>query len=143
MDNENGGKSPYHGAFLSLFLLITVPLVFVIVLSLVLTGFRGSSKNINLMSARAIGFGLGTLFHLGCITCGMFGDSFKVVIKRIIGFFSDLRVSIGTAFHGYLWSIKHHGVTFWIYLLPVVACVGLFVKYFSEVIEILIKNGYF
>ena len=78
------------------------------------------SKELNDASARFLGFGIGSLFHITCFVVGVFKNSFLVVKKRIIDFKDNLPISFKFAVKCYLEDMKNDGIAF----LVEMACVG-------------------
>lgn len=117
MEYQGKEQSPYRGIVISSCLLIGFSLVFYGLFLLVFNKWTDhSSQEVNAMSM-TFGFGIGTLFFLGCAIAGLFKGTFKVVINRVAEFFGNLSISIKIAFRYYFINIKEYGVVFWIYFL--------------------------
>lgn len=125
MEYDNSNKSPYHGMWIACMIMIAVPLALFALVTYVLNNFSPHTQAVNDSTAKAIGFGLGSVFHLTCIVCGAFRESFRVVIKRIAEFFENLTISVKFAFQDYWWNIKHYGVVFWGYFIIMAVCLSI------------------
>ena len=110
MDNENKRQSPYRGIWMILFLLIFVPACLFGLIYVALNHYQGHYGALNLASAKAIGCGLGCLFHLGCAVAGAFTPGWKALTYRIREFFESLIVSPAFAFESYWADMKNDGV---------------------------------
>ena len=117
MDSSGKRTSPYHGFWAVLLVLILVPAVFVLLLHAVLNRFSTSSAALNAATARAMGLGLGFVFHLMCMISGAFRKGWEAVKRRWHDFFDNLIVGIGYAFSAYWDDVLEEGVTFIICML--------------------------
>ncbi len=122
MEYDSSNKSPYHGMWASCSVMIIFPVGLYFLFTYYINEFQDFPKAMNDATAQALGFGLGTLFHLSCAVCGAFRDSFRVVTKRLAEFFDNLTISVKFAFKGYWWNIKENGVAFWIYFVIMLVC---------------------
>ncbi len=120
-------RSPYYGMWLACLIMIAVPFVAYGLLYLALDEFQTRYPYLNEPSARALGFCVGTVFDLMCFVCGAFGQHIDAVIKRVVGFFGNLKVSLGFAFKCYFEDIKNDGAGLIIVLA--VTAVTAFVAY--------------
>ena len=112
---EHKRKSPYHGIVLTSFFMIAVPVGLYFLMRAIL--FKNQveiSAELNEASAKTIGLGVGFLFHMSLIIAGILEESFRVVIRRVIGFFDDLKFSFKIAWGCYVDDIRENGVAFWI-----------------------------
>ena len=138
---ENGRQvSPYKGVLISSILLICVPLVFYGVFYIVLLEIPNSwQEEVNKASALALGFGLGSIFHLGCIIGGMFKEPVYAIKRRVKDFFIHIQLSFKLAITSYFADMKKDGVVFWIYFTIVLANLGMFILGLYKFFEIYIK----
>ena len=115
--------SPYRGFFVTCLILIGMPLIFYV---LVHTWFgmqkSGANLSINKTGAEAIGFGLGTIFHLSCLVAGAFSEPYTLLKRRILDFRDNLEVSFPLAVKCYLQDMRDDGVTFTVYFVIMVIC---------------------
>lgn len=127
MEPDNGlKKSPYKGIFLLIFLLIIVPVVLSFLFYKILNSFQPyGEKGINLYSAIFLGYGVGFLFQMACVIAGLFKGSFKVVVKRVVGFFDNVRYSFKMAVKLYIDDVKEDGLVFWIMFFIILATLGV------------------
>ncbi len=113
--DENKRKSPYHGVFLASFLMVLVPVVcYIVFRALLFNGQTHVTDEMNEASAKALGFGIGFLFHMACIIAGVLEESFKIVVHRVVEFFDNLKFSFKLACNCYADDIRENGVAFWI-----------------------------
>lgn len=113
--DENKRKSPYHGVFIAIIFMIVVPVVcYVVFRALLFHNQTHIAKDINESSAKALGFGIGVLFHLSCIIAGVLEPSFKIVIRRVGEFFENLKFSFKLACNCYADDVRENGVAFWL-----------------------------
>ena len=112
---EHKNKSPYHGVPIACFFMIAVPVVTYIVIRALLFELQAEmGKDVNEMTARVLGLGIGVLFHLGCIIAGVLKDSFKIVVNRVVEFFDNLKFSFKLACKCYIDQLRDGGIAFWI-----------------------------
>ena len=104
--DDNKQYSPYHGCLVVIFFLIAVPLALWGILDGAMAYFRPYDAWINGPGARFIGFGLGSIFHMSCIICGILRQPFRAVCYRVKEFFENLPVSLGYAFECYWDDMK-------------------------------------
>lgn len=123
--DDNKQYSPYHGCLVVIFFLIAVPLALWGILDGAMAHFRPYDAWINGPGARFIGFGLGSIFHMSCIICGILRQPFRAVCYRVKEFFENLPVSLGYAFECYWDDLKQDGVLFIIYAAIIGACLAL------------------
>lgn len=116
----NPNKSPYHGVWLSIVLMILPSPILTLMLYAVLLTFQSHlSAELNLAAATALGFGVGSVYDLGCVITGALEEPFKVVKKRVSEFFADLEVSFPLAAKWWWNDVKTNGVAFWLELLAI------------------------
>ena len=123
--DDNKKYSPYHGCLVVLFFLIAVPLGLWAVIDGAMAYYRPEQAWINGPGARLIGFGLGSIFHLSCVVCGILRAPFRAVCYRVKEFFENLSVSVGYAFECYWDDMKQDGVLFILYAGIIGACLAL------------------
>ena len=116
MENENKKKSPYSGLWVSLLLLIGVPVSLFILFYVIIISNNLLGKELGLYTSLTFGFGIGLLFQFGCVVAGIFKEPVNAIIKRVKEFFEDLIISFGYAVKSYFENIKKDGFLFWIYL---------------------------
>jgi hypothetical protein len=122
---ENKNKSPYHGVPLTAFFMVLVPVVAYIFMRIVVFKYQSWEKEeINEATAKTLGFGIGLLFHMSLVIAGILKESFVVVVRRVVGFFQDLKFSFKIAWNCYVENIREFGMAFWILftLIVVNAC---------------------
>ncbi len=126
---ENKNKSPYHGIWLAMTLMILVPIVFYLIIRwLVFTYQWKFSAEINEATAKTFGFGLGIVFHMACIIGGVLKEPFQAVTFRIKEFFSDLQFSFKFALRSYWHNIREGGVAFWLLFVVMAGNFALFLN---------------
>lgn len=109
--------SPYHGVWAVVLMLSIVPIALSWLIGIVLAVYQPQMPALNAASARCVGCGLGTVFHLACIIGGLLRESFRTLCFRISEFFANLACSASFAFQSYWDDMKQDGVVFDIYLL--------------------------
>lgn len=122
MEWENTEKSPYHGIVVSCIMLVVLPIIVTVLFNILFQKLENFNEDFNKSAAYAIGCGVGTLFHLICILNGLLKKPFNVVKERVSEFIEDFSISKKMAFRGWLDSVKHDGIVFWIYISIMVAC---------------------
>ncbi|MBQ2915040.1 MAG: hypothetical protein IJE50_05940 [Clostridia bacterium] len=133
---ENKNKSPYHGVPLAAFLMIVVPVSVYILMRVLLSKYQPSEPaELNEASARTLGFGIGLAFDLSLMIAGTLKESFLVVVKRVVGFFQDLKFSFKIAWNCYVENIREFGVAFWILFGLIIVHFCLFWSGLSVVIQ--------
>ncbi len=109
-------RSPYYGVPVSCVALIVVPLILYWVVRMVIFKFQTQfSYELNAATARAMGFGVGALFHIACILAGAMTEPLRAVLSRLKEFFSNLTISFKLACSCYVHDLRDLGVVFWIY----------------------------
>ena len=101
-------------------MLLLFPIVCYLIIRGAIMKYQNFSKELNEASARALGFGIGFLFHVTCFVVGIFKNSILVVKKRMTEFKDNLPISFKFAIKCYLEDIKNDGIA----LLVEMACVG-------------------
>ena len=120
-------RSPYRGILVSCLVLIIVPLLlFNAVYTSIVKFDKTMTDDMRMYSSMMFGFGAGTCFNISCVLIGVLKADFKVVVKRIGNFFSNLFISPKIAFMCYKSELKEHGAAFWIYFLIMAIYVVLF-----------------
>ena len=115
MHNEYKRQSPYRGFFIIMLLLILPPIICWGLVDSLLDKFSTWPDALDDATARALGCGLGFLFHTICILCGVLTDGWQALKYRIGEFFENLIVGVGYAFRTYWEDMQSDGVTFIIY----------------------------
>lgn len=139
MHNEHKRQSPYRGMWVVLLLLIVPPLLCYGVVSGVLERFSRSSAALDAATAKALGCGMGTLFHMICILSGVLTAGWEALKYRIREFFENLIVGPGYAFSTYWEDMCNDGVTFIIYISIILVNASITVDGALEAIAILMK----
>ncbi len=125
----NTNKSPYHGLPIAVAVMVLPSPILSLVLYPLFNAFQPQhTKELNLVSAVAIGFGLGFIYHMSCAITGAYADSWQVVKNRIKEFFEDLTVSFTLALKWYWNDIKTNGIAFWIYFAVISVNFAIFVN---------------
>ena len=111
---EQNGKrpSPYRGFWAVLLALILTPGVFVFIIDYALNHFGAPSPALNGVTARAMGLGLGFVFHLMCMISGAFRPGWEAVKRRWADFFDNLIVGPGYALRALRDDMRDDGFTF-------------------------------
>lgn len=115
MHNEYKRQSPYRGFWITMILLLLPPLLSYGLINSLLKEFSPWPEALDAATAKALGCGLGFLFHLICVLCGVLTDGWEAVKYRIGEFFENLIVGVGYAFRTYWEDMRTDGVTFVIY----------------------------
>lgn len=128
MNYTGKNRNIHFGFWFECFLLTVVPLIFYILFRFLFAKFYPYRGTLNEISARVLGAGLGSVFHGGCMVCGVFEESFEVVKKRVYLFFRNAEISLKVAIKEYLYDLETDGADFWAYMLIVVfyASVAIF-----------------
>ncbi len=122
MLDDSKYKSPYYGLWLVLLVMIGIPFLFYGILYGLFDDFQNESAAVNEASARALGFSVGTAFHLSFLAGGAFSKHIAAVGRRVVNFFGNLKVSVGFAFQCYFEDIKSDGAVFLIVFAVMAAC---------------------
>lgn len=115
MHNEYKRQSPYRGFWITMILLLLPPLLSYGLINSLLKEFSPWPEALDAATAKALGCGLGFLFHMICVLCGVLTDGWEAVKYRIGEFFENLIVGVGYAFRTYWEDMRTDGVTFVIY----------------------------
>ena len=139
MHNEHKRQSPYRGMWVVLLLLIVPPILCYGIVSGVLARFSRSSAALDAATAKALGCGIGSLFHMICILSGVLTPGWEALKYRIREFFENLIVGVGYAFSSYWEDMRSDGVTFIIYMSIILANAAITVDGVLEAVALLIK----
>ncbi len=115
MHNEYKRQSPYRGFFIIMVLLILPPIICWGLADAILDKFSTWPDALDDATAKALGCGLGFLFHMICVLCGVLTDGWQALKYRISEFFENLIVGVGYAFRTYWEDMQSDGVTFILY----------------------------
>lgn len=115
MHNEYKRQSPYRGFWITMILLLLPPLLCYGLVDTLLDEYSTWPDALDNATAQALGCGLGFLFHMICVLCGVLTDGWEAVKYRIGEFRENLIVGIGYAFRSYWEDLCTDGVTFLIY----------------------------
>ena len=115
MHNEYKRQSPYRGFWIIMLLLILPPIACWGLVDAILDKFSTWPDALDDATARGLGCGLGFLFHMICVLCGVLTDGWQAVKYRIGEFFENLIVGVGYAFRTYFEDMQSDGVTFILY----------------------------
>ena len=125
----NSNKSPYHGVPLSVILMIIPSPILTLLLYAVLSTFQTQfASELNLAGATTFGFGVGTVYNLGCMISGALDEHWLVVKRRAKEFFADLEVSPSLAAKWWWNDIKTNGIAFWIELSALIVNAAVFLN---------------
>ncbi len=127
MLDDSKYRSPYYGLWIVLLVMIGIPLLFYAFFCEMFDLFPIGPRALNEPSARAFGFGVGTVVHLGCFIGGVFAEPVRAVKKRMAAFFGNLKVSLRFAFKCYFEDIKSDGAV--LFIVSAVAAVCAYVTY--------------
>ena len=139
MHNEHKRQSPYRGMWVVLLLLIVPPLLCYGVVNGVLERFSRSSDALDAATAKALGCGMGSLFHMICILSGVLTAGWEALKYRIREFFENLIVGPGYALSTYWEDMRNDGVTFIIYMTIILVNASVTVDGVLEAIALLTK----
>ena len=113
--------SPYRGCWIVFLLLIGVPLAFYLIIEAAISFYQPQFARLNPASARAIGCGLGSIFHMSCIVGGILREPWRALCSRVKEFFANLPCGIGFALTCYWEDLKNDGALF----IPYMAIIGV------------------
>ena len=136
MDYQSKNKVLYRGFCFECFLLVAVPLVLYIGFLILFSRYLPYRQELNEISARVLGFGLGFVFHMACLVGGVFRESWAAVKTRVGNFFENAEISFKIAFHGYIDDLKTESLEFWAYFAIVAACGTIAFYALREFLEI-------
>ncbi len=127
MDSKS--KSPYHGIFFHLLVMVLPSILLVWLFYEVIMNYQGIfGLEFNWASSKILGCGVGMLFHLVVLIQGGFKKSFMAVVNRLKEFFSFITISPSLAFKLYWEDIKTNGVVFWIYFIIISSNLWVFIS---------------
>ena len=122
MDYKAKNKQLYKGFLFECFILIVVPLVLYIFFRSVLAYVNPESVYLNKVSAKAMGFGLGTVVHVYLWIAGVFDEAWCGVKRRVGNFFANLKISFKVAVHEYIFDLRAESLEFWAYFIIIAVC---------------------
>lgn len=125
-------KSPYQGLWAFILFMLLPSIVMSVIAYYAISRFQGQfGRDLNLASAKTVGFGLGICFHISCIIVGAFNEDFNAVKTRVKEFINNLTVSPKFALKWYWEDVKTLGLAFYIDL----ALLGLNVYVFADALR--------
>lgn len=119
-----------------------VPLVFPLIVFFVAEALikklqPGFSKELNFYSAMTFAGAIGVVFALSCALVSKLPARFAVVRERIAEFFCDARLSVKTAFGGYISNVREKGADFWIPIFYILVNVIWFLLSLSKLLPLI------
>lgn len=139
MHNEDKHQSPYRGFFIIMALLVLPPILCHCLVSSLLKEFSRWPDALDAATAKALGCGLGFLFHMISILCGVLTDGWNALKYRIGEFFENLVVGVSYAFSSYWEDMRTDGVTFILYGSVILVNAAIMVDGLLDCIAILTK----
>ncbi len=95
-------------------------------------------RELNWASAKALGCGIGILYHFSCWVGGVFSSNERIVRNRLKELCSDLRVMGRAAFSWYFADIKENGLVYWIDVAVVLTNIGICI---DGILDFIAING--
>ena len=140
MTEDGRNVAPYRGFLFSCLLLIAIPVIFYYIVYGVIIKYQSQlSKEMQISCAMMFGMGAGCLFNYSCVILGLFKGTFKVVVKRIVNFISNISISPKIAIMCYKTDLEEDGAVFWAYFFIIVFFTVLFIIGLSNCIEFYIN----
>ncbi len=131
-------KSPYHGMWVILSMLIVVPILFCLIIWACAQKFQSHfPEQLNKVSALAIGCGAGSLFHLLCVISGCMTGGYNAMKTRLSNYRDNLQITKQYAKDMYKMDLKEYGVVFWILLTVIIANFVVFAIYAFKMLTML------
>ena len=112
MTGNDKYHSPYRGFWIIMLLLILIPFGLYKLMCALFEEYSNFGPQLNEASARCLGCGMGSLFHLSFLISGVFTSSWRDVKYRVSEFFENLVVGVGYAFKTYWEDIREDGINF-------------------------------
>ncbi len=137
MHNEYKRQSPYRGMWVILIMLIMPPALCYGIVTAVQAEFSKAPAALDAATAKALGCGMGFLFHMICILSGVLTAGWQALKYRIREFFENLIVGIGYAFSSYWEDMRTDGVTFILYLSIILANAAIMVDGLRDALALL------
>ena len=135
-ERREQGTIALPGLLVILICLIGVPLLIYWMLQSAIDALHPFSAKVNAATGQALGFGIGSLFHLTCLIGGLLSDPIRAVLFRMSEFVQNLRVSIPFAFSCYWDDMKSDGVVLLICMVIILGCAYLAVDGVNQFIAI-------
>ena len=115
-------RSPYYGLWIVLLVMIGGSVLLYAFFYEILELSPIGPRYLNEPSARALGFGVSTVFQLSCYVAGVFKQHVAAVGRRVFSFFGNLKVSLGFAFKCYFEDVRSDGAVLLIVLAVTALC---------------------
>lgn len=139
---SNKHYSPYHGVWVTVLVLIGVPVILSLVVWSALQFAQPAYEHLNMPTALCVGFGMGFLYHMSCVITGLLREPFRATAFRISEFFQNLACSPGFAIREYWEDVKSDGIVFIIYLSIILGCLACCLINLSSALEMLRRLGH-
>ena len=139
MEYDTAHKHPYRGFFLECIILVLIPLILYGIFWLLFSAFFPLKQQLNELSARALGFGLGTVVHIILYLGGVFNSQIHALRRRIRDFFDNAQISMKIALKCHLSDLVSEGLDLWVYSAIILACATVAVNAVLRYIALYVK----
>lgn len=115
MAEFNSSKSPYHGLWIALLILMVFPIVMSFIFYLVIDKWQfRETDTLNIWTGIFFGYLCGSAYLTITIICGLYKGSFKNMILRVVHFIKNWKTSFKLAWILYKDEVREQGLVFWV-----------------------------
>ena len=125
MEHNGKEKKPYNGTLIICVIMIGLPIAIFYLFLFVINKWQSHyPAELNLASAKALGFGVGLMLQACFALSGAFAESKQAVKDRLSNFRDNASLSLGFAIKNYFRDMVEDGVAYLIYMsmIIVTAC---------------------
>lgn len=121
MEHNGKEKKPYNGTAIICVILAGLPVgIFYLFLFVINKWQAHYPAELNLASAKALGFGVGLMLQACFALSGAFAEAKQVVKDRLVNFRDNASLSLGFAIKNYFMDMIEDGVAYLIYMIIVI-----------------------
>ena len=121
MEHNGKEKKPYNGTAIICVILAGLPVgIFYLFLFVINKWQANYPAELNLASAKALGFGVGLMLQACFALSGAFAESKQAVKDRLVNFKDNASLSLGFAIKNYFKDMIEDGVAYLIYMVIII-----------------------
>lgn len=121
MEHNGKEKKPYNGMGIICIILTVLPVaIFILFYNVIMRWQPNQPYELNLASAKALGFGVGLMLQACFALSGAFQESKQAVKDRMSEFRDNASLSLGFAIKNYLKDMKEYGIAYLVYMVLII-----------------------
>lgn len=121
MEHNGKEKNPNNGMAVICIILTVLPVaIFILFYNVIMKLQPKQPYELNLASAKVLGFGVGLMLQACFALSGAFQESKQAVKDRMSEFRDNVSLSLGFAIKNYLKDMKEYGIAYLIYMVLII-----------------------